>query len=389
MINNRFISIMLALSLTFTIAFPISGCKKDFASEHHLSAKEAATKQTNTVEKSSSSSIVKSDTTTAMDHEAPSLIANFIDVGQADSILIQMPSGDTMLIDAGNVADGDVIVNYLKSQGVKKIDILVATHPHEDHIGGMVAVLGAFAVGRVWDSGYNHGSKTQQVFLETVKNKNLQYGKPKRGYTRDIGQVHIAVLAPGPTFITGTDSDANNNSLVLRITFGEVSMLFTGDMEKEERATIDKWPKSNVLKVAHHGSKNGTDTDFSNAVSPIYAIISYGLDNPYGHPHSEAVNALSEAGSQIYSTGQQGTIIVSTNGKTVNIKSLGKSKPDNTTTVSPTNPNPSSADDTVYLTRTGECYHRNGCASLRKSCIPISRTDAIKDGYRPCQRCRP
>lgn len=320
------------------------------------------------------------------------LTVSFIDVGQADSILVQFPAGQTMLVDAGNQADGKTIVKYLKSRSVKRIDYLVATHPHEDHIGGMLTVMAAFPIGRVWDSGYNHGSNLQKAFLQRIKAKKLQYGQPRAGYTRDIGKVHVDVLAPGEKLVSGTESDANNNSLVIRLSYEKVSYLLAGDMEDAERATVAKWPQSTVLKVAHHGSRNGTDATFLKAVAPTYAVISYGIGNSYGHPHTEALSALADARTKIYSTASGNTIILQTDGKTVSYVPVATKKNSTTSAViqSTTHHAASSVGtDTVYITNTGKCYHSGGCNSLRRSCIAISRADAIAQGYRACSRCRP
>jgi competence protein ComEC len=203
---------------------------------------------------------------------SPKLTVSVIDVGQGDSILVQFPDGEDMLIDAGTRDAG---------QAVSKIDILCVTHPHEDHIGGMADVLANFTVEKVWDSGYVHGSKTQERLLQTIKEKGIRYGKPKAGFSQSVGTAKIDVLAPVRE-LSGTDSDANNNSIVFRISYGKISFLFTGDMEGDERATVGTFPKTTVLKVAHHGSRNGTDRKFLSQVKPQIAIISYAIGNSYG-----------------------------------------------------------------------------------------------------------
>jgi len=302
-----------------------------------------------------------------------------------------------MLVDAGNKADGGQVVGYLKAHGVKQIDILVATHPHEDHIGRMPDVLTAFKVGRVWDSGYSHGSKTQQTFLSLVQRKGLQYGKPRKGFTRDVGPVKVQVLAPSTKLITGTESDANNNSLVLRLEYGKTSVLLSGDMETEERAKCGPWPTTTVLKVAHHGSRNGTDTEFAIAVHPTSTFISYGQGNSYGHPHQEAITVLTAVGAKLYSTAESGTVVITSDGQRVSISTVGKKAFGGQSRSSshhggggpPSSGAAGTGAGTVYITHTGECYHADGCSSLRKSRIPISRSDAITQGYHPCKRCRP
>ena len=240
-----------------------------------------------------------------------------IDVGQGDSLLVQFPDGETMLVDAGEREAGPKVVRYLESQGVTHIERLVATHPHADHIGGMEEVLNTFAVARVWDSGYVHGSRTQEDFYRAVKDQGIRFGKPRAGFHDKLGGVDISVLAPPEHLLSGTESDANNSSLVLLLTYGKVSFLLTGDMEQEERATVAHWPRVTVLKVAHHGSYNGTDARFAKALSPRFAVISYGKDNPYGHPHEAARQALIDVGAQLLETARDGTVTFTTDGKSV------------------------------------------------------------------------
>lgn len=310
---------------------------------------------------------------------AAPLVVSVINVGQGDSILVQFPNGQDMLVDAGDQGHGTTVVKYLRSRGVKRIDILVASHPHADHIGGMAAVTAAFPVGKVWDSGYNQGSRTQQQFLKTIQQKHIPYGKPRAGFSQSVGGVRIDVLAPGKTLLTGTDSDANNNSLVMRLVYGTTSLLLPGDMEEAERASISHWPHTTVLKVAHHGSRNGTDLDFARALMPRIAVISYGEGNEYEHPHPEAVTALRDVGATIYRTATQGTIILSSDGSHVTAKTLGVTRAAATT------------DSCAYIgNRQTHIYHLPTASHLPKPenrvCFS-SREAAERAGYRPCQLC--
>lgn len=324
----------------------------------------------------------------------PSLTVSVIDVGQGDSILVQFPDGENMLVDAGTRNAGPIVVNYLQSHHVSKIDLLVASHPHEDHIGGMENVLSSFTVGKVWDSGYNHGSRTQQRFLQTIQEKGIRYGKPKAGFSQNMGQARIDVLSPVRE-LSGTHSDANNNSVVLRVSYGKISFLLTGDMEGEERDTVRTFPRTTVLKVAHHGSRNGTDGYFLSQVKPQIAVISYGVGNSYGHPHAEALAALKSAGVRIYGTGENGTVIIITDGNTVSVKALGSNGHS-----SPVyKPNYGSGGQT---SNGGQCnyignknshkFHLPTCSSLPTSKNRVcfsTREEAINQGYIPCKRCNP
>ncbi len=249
---------------------------------------------------------------------AADLTVSVIDVGQGDSILIQCPNGTNMLVDAGTSSAGGVVASYLKSRGVKALDIVVATHPHEDHIGGMKTVLNAFSVGKVWDSGCNHGSQTQASMLSMVKAKGIRFSTPKAGFTERIGDANVSVLAPK----AGVVDDADNNSLALRIIYGKTSFLLTGDLGDCERQSVAEWPESTVLKVPHHGSHNGTDLAFLRQVKPKIAVISCGKDNPYGHPHKLTLDALKFVGATTYITAESGTVVLSSDGTSVTVKTL-------------------------------------------------------------------
>jgi competence protein ComEC len=322
------------------------------------------------------------------------LTVSVIDVGQGDSILVEFPDGQDMLVDAGDRTHGQTVVNYLRSRMISQIDILVATHPHADHIGGMPAVLSAFKIGKVWDSGYNHGSQTQKTFLSTIRNKGIRFGMPKAGFSEQIGSARVSVLAP-KTLIPG---EANNNSIVLRVTDNKISFLLMGDAEEEERATIGSWPKSTVLKVSHHGSRNGTDAAFLRSVAPKIAVISVAASNSYGHPHAETMALLRNAGVKTYLTSVEGTVVLTSDGNTVTERSLGASHASACTMYggssrSSTKSAPVQAGGCRYIgNRNTHFFHSPSCSYLpapkNRVCFS-SREEAIRQGYRPCKKCNP
>jgi competence protein ComEC len=240
------------------------------------------------------------------------------DTGQGDAFLFRFPGGENVLVDAGtgNFASG--LVARLKSLGVRKIDIAVATHPHEDHIGGMPAVLETFPVARFWDSGYNHGSPLQRKVLKILRDKKISFERPRAGHGETLGNVLVEVLAPVKK-ISNSASDANNNCLALRISYGNISFLMTGDMETEERRTVKKFPRSTVLKIAHHGSANGTDASLMREVSPDAVIFTYGRQNSYGHPHPAVVELVRKSGARSYATAD-GEIMMNTDGRKLTVK---------------------------------------------------------------------
>jgi competence protein ComEC len=240
------------------------------------------------------------------------------DVGQADAFLFHLPGGENILIDAGTRSAGPGLVSRLKRLGVDKIDIAVATHPHEDHIGGMTHVLSAFPVGKFWDSGYNHGSDVQRNMLKSLRDRKVPFERPKSGFKETLGDVTIEVLAPVKN-VRGTESDANNSSIVLRVVYGDVAFLMTGDMEKAERASVGKFPRSSVLKLAHHGSSNGTDEKMLKEVSPDAVIYTYGRGNSYGHPHPEVTALVRKFGMRSYATAD-GEIRITTDGRVLKVR---------------------------------------------------------------------
>ena len=244
----------------------------------------------------------------------------FLDVGQGDSSLIIF--GDkTILIDAGEIDMGDRVVSDLKRLGVSRIDLLVATHPHSDHIGGMQNVLDAFPVGQVLDSGMPHGSTLYERFLEKIDRKNIPYTVAVEGETIELDPaLRIMVLSP-PEKRFG--DDLNTNSMVLRISYGTINLLFTGDIGGEAETALVKSGyalNAQILKAGHHGSLHSSSPAFIARVRPEAAIISVGQDNPYGHPHQQTLDTLKNAGVTIYRTDRDGTILVRSNGTSYAVK---------------------------------------------------------------------
>jgi len=250
-------------------------------------------------------------------YQSDSLSVHFIDVGQADSILVKTDTS-AMLIDGGNAEDGNKVVNYLRKQGVNKIDYLVGTHPHEDHIGGLEDVLTSFPVSKVIMPEVTHNTATYESLLKALIRKEQKVTKAKAGLKFQLGSgVYCQVLSP----INDSYDEINNYSAVIKLTYGDTSFLFTGDAEGPvEHQLLSKGVdlKANVLKVAHHGSRHSTSYAFLQAVSPDYAVITVGADNKYGFPHEETLRKLK--GTTIYRTDLHGTVVFTSDGTSIAVK---------------------------------------------------------------------
>lgn len=245
------------------------------------------------------------------------LTISFIDVGQGDSILVQAPSGKTMLVDAGVLEMGSRVVSYIKSKSIKKIDILVATHPHNDHIGGMPDVINSFSIGQIYMPKASTNTYSFEKLLTAIKRKGLTVKTAKAGVVLDLGSgITAKMLAPNSTHY----EDLNNYSAVIKITYGKTSFLLTGDAETQSEQEMLKAGydlKADVLKIGHHGSAYSTSLAFLKAVSPKYAVISVGKNNDYGHPAQVTINRLKYYRIPMYRTDECGTIVATSDGKTI------------------------------------------------------------------------
>jgi len=314
--------------------------------------------------------------------EGSSFAVHYIDVGQADAALVAC-DGQYMLIDGGNAADSDLIYSYLQAQGASHLNYMVASHAHEDHIGGLSGALNYALVDTALCPVTEGSTKVFQNMVRYLDQQGKTITVPSPGDSFSLGSASVEILGP-----VGEYDDTNNTSIVLRIDYGQTSFLFTGDMEADaELDLIDAGAdlSATVLKVGHHGSGTSSSYVFLREVMPEYAVISVGADNSYGHPSDTVLSRLRDADAQVYRTDMQGTIVVESDGTTVSFRTQR-------TADTPTNPT-QPADGYVGNFNTQK-FHLPSCSSVQDMktehrIIFETRAKAVASGYTSCSRCRP
>ena len=314
---------------------------------------------------------------------ADGLTVYFLDVGQADSALV-VCDGAAMLIDGGNVADAQYVVSALAQRGVTALQAVVATHCDEDHCGGLAGVLAKYPAERVLCSVTEYDTKAFSDFVKYADVQGRAIEQPQPGERWALGGAAVTVLGPLRDY-----EDNNENSVVLRIDYGETSFLFTGDIGLEaEDELVESGAdlSATVLKVAHHGSRGSSGYVFLRAAAPQYGVISVGADNSYGHPTAQALSRLRDADVQLYRTDLQGTVTAVSDGKTVTFTTERAAAAEQ---INPTIQNAPAA----YIGNTNsEVLHSDTCGSLPQEQNRItfsSYEEALEAGYRPHKACLP
>ena len=358
------------------------------------------------------------------------LKVHFIDVGQADAALVTCDN-KTMLIDGGNAADSNLMYAYLKRNGITHLDYVIGTHAHEDHIGGLAGALNYATVGKVYCPTTSYDSKAFTNFAKAVSNRGALITVPYSGMSFSLGGATVKILA------VNAAAGTNNTSIVLRITYGATSFLFTGDAELEvEQMLINSGVnlQSTVLKVGHHGSSTSSSYGFLWHVMPKYAVISVGKGNSYGHPTENVLSRLRDAGSKLFRTDIQGDIIATSNGSSVSFSVSRNANADtfggiggNSTQTQPTQPpettqppqptqppqteptqptttapaedtQPPATEDSAVdyiINKNSGLFHEPDCGAVEnmnpKNKLEYSGTkeELIEQGYTPCGWCKP
>lgn len=328
--------------------------------------------------------------------QAGTLTVTWLDVGQGDAAVIQC-GGQSMLIDGGKPEKSSYIYAWLQQHGLSYLDVIVATHVDADHIGGLSGALNYASVGTAYCPETTGTTETFQSFVKYLAQRGKQITVPTAGETFALGGAQIQILGP-----LHRAEDSNDNSIVLKVSFGATSFLFTGDAERaEEQDLLNSGVnlQSTVLKVGHHGSDTSTSYPFLRAVAPQYAVISVGAGNSYGHPTEAVLSRLRDAGVTTFRTDMQGEITAVSDGQTINFSTAK-----NAVAIASANAGGGNADGAAGAGTTAGSYvlntnshkfHLPSCSSVEtispknRKDVNESREQIISEGYAPCKRCNP
>lgn len=316
----------------------------------------------------------------------------FLDVGQGDASLIICPTGKVALIDSG--PSSDIILDHLIALNVEQIDLIIASHAHADHITGMDEIITQYQPRAFIEPGIAHTTRTYERMIDTLIEYDVNYYE---GISRKItlGDIKFTILPPAEPLIS--QSELNNNSIVVRLDYQDFSCLYTGDIEKERE--IDLYSKTenlldvNILKVPHHGSNSSSTPEFIKTVSPEIVIICCGEDNRYGHPHNEVLTLYYDLGIDVYRTDKHGTILIQTDGTeyVIQTETDAHRAPPVKTEKDKKN---DSSEYKYAASKTSEVFHYIDCSSVYQISpdnliLFKTREGAVASERRPCKRCNP
>lgn len=327
--------------------------------------------------------------------EQPLLEIVFIDVGQGDAVLVKSPDGRYLLIDAGEYKNVGAVVEELKSRKVDKLDCVIATHPHSDHIGGLSKIIRDWPVGMVYDIGKAHTTSSYRFFLEAVRASSARFAVARQGVSFKLGSsVTVSFLWPQSPL----PSDLNDASAVIYVKYLQFDALFASDVGIEPEAALirsGKLPDVELLKVGHHGSRHSSSTAFLKACSPEVAVIQVGAGNDYGYPQADALARLKAAGATVFRTDKDGTVLVQSDGASWSaITDKGTVLRGGAEARTEVSPAAKQAEVRFVGSVNSTVFHLASCESVKdisKANLVTyqSRADAIAKGKRPCKVCNP
>lgn len=372
-ITGRLLRRLTALALAAALTLSLAGCQDLLVLLGEGGYSASSTVQTQTPAEGSSFSV------------------NFIDVGQALSVLVTC-DGQSMLYDGGNVADGSLVVSYLESAGVTRLEYVICSHAHEDHVGGLAAVLAKFPAGHVYSPVTQNDTQCFQDFVKYTQQQGLNVEIPAVGTSWQLGSATVQVLGPVAQY-----DDTNDTSLVLRIDYGQTSFLLTGDMEQKAESDLVNSGANldvDVLQVGHHGSETSTGYVFLNSVLPEVGVISVGEGNSYGHPSENTLSRLRDAGVDVWRTDLAGTVTITSDGTNYTVSSEKYAAPEQQNpTLTDGSGQQSSSTQTIqaYIgNANSKKFHLPSCSNLPDPANQVlfsSYEEAVQAGYTPCGNC--
>lgn len=319
------------------------------------------------------------DNTSSLSTTSTPLEVHYIDVGESDCTLIQY--GDKyMMIDAGDLDDTETILNYLDQRNVRKIEYLILTHPHADHIGSAADIINNYEIEQIMMPSIEHTTKTFENVIEAIAKQKKKIKKPIVGDTYEFGDASFTIMAPN-NYNYG--DNLNNYSISLKLTYQDNNFLFIGDCETQAIDDIlsnGMDLSADVYMCGHHGSDTSTTKELLDAVKPTYAVISVG-PNSYGHPCESTLDLLKERKTKVYRTDETGTIIFTSTGTTISVNK------DNTSSKDTYQASASSKKEYAYITESGKKYHEKDCRYVQSNAKKITLKEAKEQGYEPCSTC--
>ncbi|MBO4928003.1 MAG: MBL fold metallo-hydrolase [Clostridiales bacterium] len=370
-----------------------TGSSVSVTEENPSSLEEPEVSSAESSENVTDSSVEESSISKETEAETIGFEVYFLDVGQGDSALVCCDN-HYMLIDGGPSKSSDVVYSFLKNHEITNLDYIVATHPDEDHIGGIPGALEFSEVEEFLSPVEDDDSYSFRSILDRLQKQQAEFVVPSCGMEFDLGSAHCFVVGP-----VENAGKLNNRSIVIRIVYGNTSFLFTGDAESEEEESIlqsGQTLSSDVMKVSHHGSEYSTTDMWLDAVRPSIAIISCGQGNDFGFPTNPVLERLKEHGISAYRTDLQGDILVRSDGETISVETEKETDMDvfSAPEIEPAEPDDGLEHDYIINTKTGK-FHKPDCEAVSKMDEKNrkeyhgTRTSLIEEGYVPCKMCNP